>query len=72
MRNQARGGKVSNWNETDLNDNDQGTKNGTTKQIYRADIPPKGNHSNRKRKAQLPSGGAGKSILWLETDGKEI
>ena len=33
---------------------------------------PKKDHSNCKRKAKLPSGGAGKGILWPENDGKEI
>ena len=33
---------------------------------------PKKDHSNCKRKAKLPSEGAGKGILWPENDGKEI
>ena len=32
----------------------------------------KGNHSNYKRKAKLPSGDAGRGILWLENNGKKI
>ena len=44
-------------------------KNGTIKQIYGAGIAPKVNH---KRMVKLPSGGAGKGILWLENNGKEI
>ena len=33
---------------------------------------PKGDYSNHKRKPKIPSGGAAKSILWSENDGKEI
>ena len=28
--------------------------------------PPKGDHSNHERRAEPPSGGAGKVILWPE------
>ena len=56
---------------TDLNDNDQGTKNGTTKQIYGAGIFTKETTATAK-KAKLPSGGSDKGILWPENDGKEI
>ena len=47
-------------------------KNGTTKQIYGADIPPKETTATAKKKAKLPSGDAGKSILWPENNGKKI
>ena len=32
---------------------------------------PKGDHSNCKRKAKLPSGCAGKGMLWPENDGRK-
>ena len=55
---------------TDLNDNNHGKNN------YKTNIsswnPPIRNHSNNKTKVKLPSGGAGKGILWLENNGKEI
>ena len=43
----------------DLNDNDQSTKNVTTKQIYGAVIP------QRKPQQLLPSGGAGKILQHM-------
>ena len=39
---------------------------------YMGLAPPKGDESNRKRNAKLPSEGTSKGILWPENDGKEI
>ena len=37
-----------------MNDNNQGTKNGTTKQIYGAGIPPKQTTATAKEKPNFP------------------
>ena len=55
---------------TNLNGNNQSTKNVTTKQIYWAGIPQR--RPQQLQKKAKPSGDAGKCILWPENDSKKI